>query len=91
MAKQSPAAEAIRYHLELRRRLPRPAMRRALRIEGGFTLARFAELFGVTRQAVSQWERGVGTPRGDQLQSYVEALELIAKELQVEASTSEVA
>lgn len=36
---------------------------RRLRTADGLTLAQVAEVVGVTRQAVSAWERGIDVPR----------------------------
>lgn len=72
------AAAAVAQRLQSRRRLPSPAMRRALRQSSGLSAAELAELMGVTRQAVSKWERGVRTPRGPHLEAYIAVLDELA-------------
>lgn len=50
-------------------------MRRALRASSGLSAAELAGMLGVTRQAVSKWERGKRTPRGQLLEAYVAVLQ----------------
>lgn len=69
------AAAAVAERVRLRRRLPSPQMRRAIRISSGLSAAELAGLMGVTRQAVSKWERGDRTPRGSHLEAYVAVLD----------------
>jgi len=71
-------ADAVSQEIDIRRRLPSPQMRRALRVASGLSAAELAALMGVTRQAVSKWERGVRTPRGQHLATYVAVLERLA-------------
>jgi len=61
--------------LELRRRLPRPPLRRAWRHSAGISQAAGAEHCGVSRQGFAQWEAGITEPRGDHLELYVSLLE----------------
>jgi transcriptional regulator with XRE-family HTH domain len=49
-------------------------MRRALREGNGLTLQDVADACGVSFQAISHWELGDRSPRGRNLQRYVEAL-----------------
>ncbi|MFC0623214.1 helix-turn-helix transcriptional regulator [Kribbella deserti] len=72
------ATQAVTSQVTLIRRLPAPAMRRALRESAGLSTGDVARALGVTRQAVSNWERGKRTPRGAYLDSYVQVLERIA-------------
>lgn len=67
-------AERIRSRLQLRRGLPPPQERRELRTATGLTQQELADAVGVTRAAISQWEKGVRTPRGALLDRYVDAL-----------------
>jgi transcriptional regulator with XRE-family HTH domain len=62
-----------------RRDLPPIEMRRALRRGAGLTLADVADAVGVTRQAVSWWERGQRTPRGENLDAYGEVLRALSR------------
>ena len=55
--------------------LPVPAQRRAIRQSGGLSQGDLAVDLGVTRAAVSRWETGDRTPRGDLLVAYAELLE----------------
>jgi transcriptional regulator with XRE-family HTH domain len=66
----------VRSELGIHRDLPSPAERRRLREESGMSQQRLAEIVGVTRQAVCQWESGSRhRPRNPQvLRRYVEAL-----------------
>lgn len=71
----------------LRRRLPPPAMRRALRHGAGLTLAEVAASIGdVTPQAIGHWESGTRTPRGALLSAYVAVLEQFSIDSRPEAS-----
>lgn len=70
---------AIAQQAALRRRLPAPPMRRAIRVAAGFTGAEVAATLGVSRQAVAQWERGTRTPRGTHLRAYLEVLDALSE------------
>jgi DNA-binding XRE family transcriptional regulator len=63
--------------LRARHELPPPELRRALRKAAGASQADIAEVVGVTRQSVSFWEAGTRTPRGPNLESYVDVLEVL--------------
>ena len=56
------------------RQLPGPEYRRALRLEAGLSLSDMADRLGVTRSAVSRWERGLRNPRVDNRVRYSELL-----------------
>lgn len=73
------AVAAVAEQIMLRRALPPPQMRRAIRQAAGFSAAEVASLMGVTRQAVGKWERGERMPRGDCLKVYVEVLKVLAE------------
>lgn len=75
--KETTPAIAVAERLALRRRLPAPEMRRALRQASGLSASEVAACLGVSRQTVAQWERGVRTPRGPLLEQYVAVLERI--------------
>lgn len=64
----------VRARLRLRKDLPSPAERRAIRKAAGLSQGELAEAIGVTRQAVSHWEAGTRTPQGALLDRYVSAI-----------------
>jgi DNA-binding transcriptional regulator YiaG len=57
------------------RRLPSPALARAIRNEAGVSQARLAEELGVHRVTVARWEIGSRRPRGRLRLAYVDVLE----------------
>jgi len=61
----------LRDHIRAKRQLPPPPARRALREAAGLSGADVARAMGVTRQAVSNWERGRRAPRGQNLDAYL--------------------
>jgi transcriptional regulator with XRE-family HTH domain len=67
------AAEKIRFRLQVRRDLPSPELRRALRESAGLSQQEIADATGVTRQAISNYEAG-RTPQGPVLDRYVDVL-----------------
>src|SRR5690349_9386366 len=68
------ALEDLTRRLRQRRELPAPEVRRALRRAAGASQASVAEVVGVTRQSVSLWEAGTRTPRGANLERYLDVL-----------------
>jgi DNA-binding transcriptional regulator YiaG len=56
------------------RHLPPPAARRSLREAAGLSTSTLADILGVTRQTIRNWESGERSPRGDLLAAYLEAL-----------------
>ena len=70
------ALEKLSRRLKARRELPPPEIRRALRRGAGASLADVAKVVGATRQAVSLWEWGKRRPRGEQLEAYLEVLQV---------------
>jgi DNA-binding XRE family transcriptional regulator len=73
--------EAALRMTRLRRRLPAPAARRLIRERAGVSQAAVASAVGVARPAISRWESGKRTPRGEHLKRYVAALEQMATAL----------
>ncbi|KUN03945.1 hypothetical protein AQI95_21130 [Streptomyces yokosukanensis] len=67
-------AEKIRSRLQVRRDLPMPEERRAIREAADLSQQELADAIGVTRQAVSHWEAGIRTPRGIFLDRYIDAI-----------------
>ena len=61
-----------------RRRLPDPGIRRLLREQAGLSQDELAEVLGVSRPAVTRWELGKRTPRGDLAERYAAALDRLA-------------
>lgn len=57
-----------------RRRLPQPAMARAIRETAGVSQERVAEELGVHPVTVYRWEKGTRRPRGRLLRSYADLL-----------------
>lgn len=72
--------QSVRERVELRRGLPAPPQRKALRQAAGLTLEEMGRLAGCTAQAVDNWEAGRREPSGPYLAGYVDALR-IAREL----------
>lgn len=72
-------ADKVRAQLDIRCNLPEPAERRALRIRSGLSQQTIADIVGVSRHAISQWESGARrTPRDPRvLRKYVEALQAL--------------
>ena len=77
-ASHTAAAAAVARQFNIRRTLPPPGMRRALREANGLTTTDLATPLGVTRQSISKWESGKRTPRGELLKAYVAVLEELA-------------
>jgi DNA-binding transcriptional regulator YiaG len=75
------AVSRLAASMRLRRRLPAPALRRAIRANAGVSTAEVAAAIGVTRQAVSNWERGLRSPRGAQLEAYIAVLEELQRDV----------
>jgi DNA-binding transcriptional regulator YiaG len=64
----------------LRRRLPPPSLRRQLREQAGVSQSALALVVGVSRECVSLWESEPRTPRGRNLDRYIEFLDRLARE-----------
>jgi transcriptional regulator with XRE-family HTH domain len=70
----------ILHRMRLRRRLPPPAARRLIRERAGVSQLDVARVVGVTREAVARWELHDRTPRGTNLDRYLETLDRLATE-----------
>ena len=71
-------ALALDEEVVLRKLLPPPAERQAIRVAAGVTASKVAEEVGVTRQAVVWWERGRSEPGPENLAAYVAILARLA-------------
>lgn len=80
--------ETLTTQVRVRRALPEPAVRRAIRRAAGVSLADVADVLGVTRQAVSMWELGERTPRGPLLHAYLDALRALQRATLEESGAS---
>lgn len=69
--------ERLRLSVGARRALPSPASRRALREQAGASRESVAAAVGVTPGAVYFWEKGLRSPKGENLLRYVEVLALL--------------
>jgi transcriptional regulator with XRE-family HTH domain len=58
-----------------RRRLPEPLILRHIRERAQVSQEELAEIVGVDRASVSRWENGTRTPKGENLLTYIAALE----------------
>lgn len=72
-------SEKVRAELDFRRNLPEPDERRALRIRSGLTQQFIADIVGVSRPAIAQWEKGSRTtPRDPRaFRRYLEVLQAL--------------
>jgi DNA-binding transcriptional regulator YiaG len=62
-------------HVRAARRLPPPAVARAIRASAGVSQQRLADELGVCRVTVARWEIGARTPRGEIRLRYVDLLD----------------
>jgi transcriptional regulator with XRE-family HTH domain len=67
-------SELVSVHLRARVDLPEPSQRAALRKATGLTQKELADILGVNRSAIANWESGHRNPAGTNLVNYVEAL-----------------
>ncbi|MDQ3326232.1 MAG: helix-turn-helix domain-containing protein [Actinomycetota bacterium] len=58
-----------------RRRVPAPAVARAIRVEAGVSQQRLADEVGVHRMTVARWEAGERRPRGAMAARWAEVLD----------------
>jgi DNA-binding XRE family transcriptional regulator len=70
---------SLSRRIEIRRDLPSPDVRRALRQAAGISQADVARAAGVTRQAVHLWERGMRVPCGENLDTYAAVLNMFKR------------
>ena len=63
-----------------RRQLPQPQIRRLLRTRAGLSQEAVASVLGIDRAALSRWESGQRTPRGQLCRDYAAVLERLARE-----------
>lgn len=61
----------------IRRRLPTPALARAIREAAGATQAELAEALGVDQSTVARWESGVRRPGPDKAEQYLAVLDAL--------------
>lgn len=61
------------------RQLPRPELRRALRLEAGLSLADLASRLDVHRSTISKWELGHREPRAANREAYASLLAELKK------------
>jgi predicted transcriptional regulator len=64
-----------------KRALPDPGLCRLLRVQAGLSQAEIAQALDVSRPAVSRYESGNRTPRGEIRTRYTALLEALAKEV----------
>jgi DNA-binding XRE family transcriptional regulator len=79
-------ADQIRSRLRVRHDLLTPDKRRALREAAGLTQQELADIVGVTRKAIGNYETGIRYPQGAARDRYAEALRAL-----IEAATPEAA
>lgn len=59
--------------------LPTPAQRRALRIHARLTIDELAQVLGVNRSTIRDWEKGNSTPRNGRAHAYAAVLSRLAR------------
>ncbi len=64
-----------------RARLPEPAVRRLIRERACTTQQEIGDALGVSRVAVTRWDAGTRTPRGELREAYIELLDRLAGSL----------
>lgn len=74
---QAQERQSLAHKITLRRQLPSPETRRAMREMAGVSTADVAAALGVSRQTVSNYETGKRSPRGRHLEGYLEILEML--------------
>jgi DNA-binding transcriptional regulator YiaG len=74
---EDPAVKSLLSQVQARKSLPAPAVRKAVRIASGASVAAVAAACGVYEMTVIRWENGERTPRGHHLERYVEVLQLL--------------
>jgi DNA-binding transcriptional regulator YiaG len=66
---------ALAEHVRAARRLPRPAVARAIRDEADVSQQQLADALGVNRVTVARWELGERVPRGELRLAYIALLD----------------
>lgn len=61
--------------VKVRRSLPAPAARRAIRTASGLSQADVAQEVGVSTETISRWEAGTVTPQHRHLVTYAQVLD----------------
>lgn len=76
---KSSIAALVRAEIDIRSSLPPPSERRELRVRAHLPQQAIADIVGVSRHAISQWESGARmTPRDPRvLKRYVEVLQAL--------------
>ena len=74
-------AEQLIQTSRLRRGLPAPDARRAIRMAAGLSAQDVAESLGVSRAAISYWEAGKRAPKPPHLDNYARLLRSLAREI----------
>lgn len=69
--------ERVRALLRAPADLPEPDRLRSLRESAGISQQELATALGVTRAAVSHWENGTRSPRGEMRHRYVSAIRVL--------------
>ena len=69
--------ERVRALLDRPVDLPEPAELRSLREAAGLSQQELADAMGVTRAAISHWETGVRSPRGEMRHRYMSAVRVL--------------
>lgn len=66
---------ALIEHVRAARRLPPPAVARAIRDAANVSQQQIADELGVNRVTIARWELGTRSPRGELRLRYIELLE----------------
>lgn len=71
--------QTLADHVRAARRLPPPAIARAIRDEAGVSQQQLADELKVNRVTVARWELGERSPRGELRLRYIAVLEELAE------------
>jgi len=74
---EDPAVKSLLSQVQARKSLPSVPVRKAIRVAAGASVAAVAAACGVYEMTVIRWETGERTPRGENLERYVEVLRLL--------------
>ena len=72
---------ALLDEVRRRRRIPTPAVARAIRLAAGVSQARIASEVGVHPVTVARWESGARRPSGEVGQRYLQLLDELQREV----------